>query len=141
MMWVKNTPEARRGMTLLETTVALFIVSAVLLAILQLVSVTANQRRTLEERRIALQEVANQAERIALLPWERTAPDEMKEWQPGNDLLAVAPKAKCVIAVSPESGSPPGRKIRLSVTETTAVEQRVELATLTIWKFDPSAAP
>jgi Tfp pilus assembly protein PilV len=141
MIRSKKTPDAHCGMTLLETTVALFIVSAVLLAILQLVSVTANQRRTLEERRIALQEVANQAERLAMLPWEQTAPDELKEWQPTDDLLAVSPKAKCSITVSPEAGRPLARKIRLSITETTAANEPIELAALTIWKFAPGTAP
>jgi Tfp pilus assembly protein PilV len=128
-------------MTLLETTVALLIVSAVVLAILQLVNVTANQRRTLEERRIALQEVANQAERIAMLPWERTEPDELKEWQPGDDLLVVTPQAKCAIRVTPDAASPLARKIRLSITENTAANESVELAALTIWKFSPANAP
>ena len=141
MMSSKTTPDARRGMTLLETMVALFIVSAVLLAILQLVSVTANQRRTLEERRIALQEVANQAERIAMLPWERTAPDEMKEWQPTDGLLDVSPQAKCAITVTAESGPPLARKIRLTVTETSAANDSIELAAITIWKFVPANAP
>jgi Tfp pilus assembly protein PilV len=141
MMLAKATPVVRPGMTLLETTVALFIVSAVVLAILQLVSVTANQRRTLEERRIALQEVANQAERITLLPWERTAPEELNQWEPGDDLLAVSPKAKCAIAVNSETGSPLGRKIRLSIIETSAANESIELAALTVWKFAPPTSP
>jgi len=128
-------------MTLLETTVALFIVSAVVLAILQLVSVTANQRRTLEKRRIALQEAANQAERIAQLPWDKTAAEEWNQWQPGGDLLAVSPTAKCAIAVSSEAGTPPARKIRLSITETSTANEPTELTSLTVWKFVPSTAP
>ncbi len=125
-------------MTLLEMTVALFVASAVMIAIVQLVGVTAKQRRTLEQRRVALQEVANQAERIAMLAWDQTAPDELKEWQPAHDLVAVAPKARCAIAVSPEAEPPLGRKIRLSITETNATDQPIELAALTIWKFAPS---
>jgi Tfp pilus assembly protein PilV len=141
MIWSNETPHARRGMTLLETTVALFIASAVVLAILQLVSITARQRRTLEEKRIALQEVANQAERIAQLPWEKTAPEELNQWQPGEDLLAVVPQAKCTVDVTAEAGPPLGRKIRLLITETSAANEPTELAALTVWKFAPSAVP
>jgi type II secretory pathway pseudopilin PulG len=132
---------ARPGMTLLETTVALLVVSAVIAAIVQLVSVTANQRRTLEERRLALQEVANQAERIALLSWEQTDPEKLTLWQPSADLLAAAPQAKCLITVSSEPGSPDGRHIRLSITENSAADAPIELAAVTLWKFPPAHSP
>src|SRR5437762_10762011 len=58
---------ARRGMTLFELTVALFILTTAMMAIVQLMAATASQRRSADQRRIALQEVANQAERVALL--------------------------------------------------------------------------
>jgi hypothetical protein len=55
--------------------------------------------------------------------------------------LAVSPKAKCAIAVSPEAGTPPARKIRLSITETSAANEPIELASLTVWKFARSTTP
>jgi len=141
MICFQKKTDARRGMTLLEATVALFIVSAVVLAILQLVSVTGNQRRSLEVRRMALQEVANEAERIAVMPWEQSSPDELNHWEPAEDLLAVSPRAKCSVTVSEEPGSPLARRIRLSIAQTSAASEPIELAALTVWKFAPGNAP
>jgi hypothetical protein len=128
-------------MTLVEVTVSLMVLGVALAALLQLLSLAGRQRRGLEERRIALQEVANQAERIALLPWSETAPGKLTSWQPSAELLEVLPAAQCAIAVSPEDGAPEGHRIRLEIGWTNAAGQPVEPVELTIWRFRPEAAP
>jgi hypothetical protein len=122
-------------MTVLELTVSLFLLTTAILAIVQLLSATAGQRRTLEKRRMAHQAVANQAERIARMPWEQTAPDKLTEWEAPAELLAVLPGAKCTAQVSEESGTPKARRIRLCVSWTDSVGQTVEPTAVTIWKF------
>ena len=125
----------RRGMTLFELTVALFILTTAMLAIVQLMAATAGQRRSVDQRRIALQEVANQAERVALLSWEQIAPEKLTTWEPSADLQKALPQAKCAAQVFEEMEAPAGRKIRLSVTWTNAVGQEVEPASVTMWRF------
>ena len=128
-------------MTVLELTVALFILTTAMVAIVQLVATTATQRRAIEQRRIALQEIANQAERIALLPWDDTAPEKLTNWQPSADLTAVLPRAACSVLVASEPGSPSSRRIRLQLTWPNAAGQPLE-SSLTIWKLaltDPAS--
>src|SRR6266436_5803602 len=96
----------RRGMTLFELTVALFILTTAMLAIVQLMAATANQRRSVDQRRVALQEVANQAERVALLSWEQTAPERLTTWEPSADLTKALPQANCAAQVSEEMEAP-----------------------------------
>src|SRR5262245_6373187 len=108
----------RRGVTLFELTIALFILSTAMAAIVQLTAVTAGQRRTIEHRRIALQEVANQAERIFLLPWDETSAEKLTTWQPSADLVAALPQATCTVEVLDETGGPQARRIRLLITWT-----------------------
>src|SRR5688572_27806204 len=108
-----STP--RRGMTVLELTVALFILTTAMVAIVQVVATTATQRRAIEQRRIALQEIANQAERVALLPWDDTAAEKLTTWQPSSDLSAVLPRATCSVQVANETGPPSSRRIRLQL--------------------------
>jgi Tfp pilus assembly protein PilE len=125
----------RRGMTLFELAVALFILTTAMLAIVQLMAATATQRRLVDQRRVALQEVANQAERVALLTWGEVAPETLTTWEPSADLAKSLPQAKCEAKVTAETNEPRARRIRLSVTWTSAAGQAVEPATVTMWRF------
>src|SRR3954454_24912121 len=97
---------ARRGMTLFELTVALFILTTVMLAIVQLMAATASQRRSVDQRRVALQEVANQAERVALLSWDEITSQKLTTWEPSADLKLALPLAECKVDVQEEPAGP-----------------------------------
>ena len=125
----------RRGTTLIEATVALMVLSAAMLALVQMLSLATQQRRLTEVRRIALEEVANQAERVAALPWQGAAADQLKTWEPSAALLAAIPQAKCQIAVSEEAGPPAARRVHLEITWTDADGQPALPVGLTVWKF------
>ena len=126
---------------MVETAVALVVLAAAMVALAQLVTLAGRQRRQSEERRIALQEVANQAEQLALLRWEDVAADKLRTWQASPELAAAIPHAACQISVSEEPGSPAGQRIQLRVAWTNAAGQEVEPAELTIWKFATEAQP
>ena len=131
--WTKT--RFRGGATLIEVTVALVVLAAAMLALAQMVTLVARQRRLTEARRMALQEVANQAERIAVLPWDDAAPDKLTAWEPSTELLAGIPAAQCAIEVTDEPGPPAARRVRLEVRWNDAAGQPVAPAELTLWKF------
>jgi prepilin-type N-terminal cleavage/methylation domain-containing protein len=133
-----NSRSRQRGMTVVELTVSLVVLGVAMAAVVQLVALAASQRRAMAQRRIALQEIANQAERIALLPWSETAPDKLTGWQPSAELSEVLPAAQCSIAVSEEPAAP-ARKIRLEVAWTNSVGQPMEPVGLSIWRFGEAA--
>jgi hypothetical protein len=122
-------------MTMFELTVALFILTTAMLAIVHLMGAAAMQRRFVDQRRVALQEVANQAERVALLSWDDLVPEKLTAWKPATDLTKALPLAKCEAEVTDETDGPPARRIRLSVIWTDAAGQEVEPATVTMWRF------
>jgi Tfp pilus assembly protein PilV len=125
----------RRGMTIAELMVALFIMTTAMVAIVQLLAAAAGQRRTIEQRRLALAEVANEAERVALITWDESAPDKLTTWQPSAELKAALPQATCTAEVTEESGPPAARRIRLSVTWPNSVGQTGEPIAVSLWKF------
>jgi Tfp pilus assembly protein PilV len=125
----------RRGTTLIEVTVALLVLSAAMLALVQMLSLATQQRRLTEVRRIALEEVANQAERVAALPWDRVTADKLTNWEPSAALLTAIPHAKCQIAVSDEAGLPAARRVHLEIAWTGADGQPALPVGLTVWKF------
>jgi uncharacterized membrane protein len=136
-----SSRQSRRGMTLTEMGVALVILTVAMIALVQLVGTAAQQRRRSDQRRLALQEIGNQAERLSLVSWEEVAPGELASWEPSAGLSAVLPQAACHVEVCDEDGSPAARRIRLSVTWQNATGQRVEPVELTVWRFRPEAKP
>lgn len=124
-----------RGATLIEVTVALVVLAAALLALAQMVTLVARQRRLTEARRIALQEVANQAERVAVMAWDEAAPDKLTAWEPSPELIAAIPLSACSVRVTDEPGPPAARRVRLEVSWNDAAGQPVTPAGLTLWKF------
>jgi Tfp pilus assembly protein PilV len=126
----------RRGMTIAELMVALFIMTTAMVAIVQLLAAAGSQRRTVEQRRIALAEVANAAERVAILSWDEVAPEKLTTWQPSAELTAALPQATCTAEVTEQAGLPAARRIRLSVNWPNASGQMREPIAVSLWRFN-----
>jgi prepilin-type N-terminal cleavage/methylation domain-containing protein len=141
MAGCRATGRSRRGMTLIEMAAALVILSAAMVALVQFVGLAARQRRASYQRQAALMEVANQAERLALLGWDEVAPDKLTKWEPSDVLAAAVPQSERRIIVTEQSELPVSRRIRLRVSWTGAAGQQVEPVELTIWKFRMEAQP
>lgn len=65
----------RSAVTILETTVAMFLLGVAAVAAAQLSSVCTRQQRTLERRGVALQVAASVVERWQAAEWEQTSPE------------------------------------------------------------------
>jgi Tfp pilus assembly protein PilE len=131
----------RSGMTLLEVGIALVVVTSAVVAVVELVSAAAQQRRASRERQVGLLEIANQAERIALLSWDEAAPDKLTTWSPSAILTDAIPTADCRIRVVDEDQTLPARRIELRLAWKNATGHEVEPALLTIWKFRAGGPP
>jgi Tfp pilus assembly protein PilV len=119
---------------------ALLILSFAVGGLLQILAVAASQRRTSEVRRLALQEVANQAEHIALLPWGELTDEQFAGRKPSDELLAAAPMATLTVTRSEEAGPPVAARIYLAVQWTTPAGDVVEPVELTMWRYQPTEA-
>jgi type II secretory pathway pseudopilin PulG len=133
--------KSRRGMTLLEVGVALVVLAAAMVALVQLTSLTVRQRRLDDQRSLALQELANRAERLAVVPWNELTPEDLSSWYPSGELSALLPSAKCLARIHEDAGSPPARRIDLSIAWTNAVGEEVAPVELTLWRYAVEAAP
>ena len=120
---------------------AMLVVSAAMAGLAQLVSLSAQQRRGGEARRLALVELANQAERVAALPWDDAAADKLTGWEPSSEFAAAATSPVCRVKVADEAGPPASRRIELAVSWTPAGGPAVEPVTLTVWKFAQGGSP
>jgi hypothetical protein len=131
----RKSASSRRAMSLVEMTAALVVMGAAMVALVEFVGLAKNQRRMSHQRLAALMEVGNQAERLALLDWNATAPDKLMTWQPSPLMAAEIPTADCRIHVVEEEQSPAARRIELSIGWMNAAGQPVEPVSLTVWKY------
>ncbi len=138
---VKQPQDARSGLTLFELVVALFVLTTAMVAIVQLLAVAASQRRTIEQRRVALRETANQAERISLLPWNEMQTAELATWDLSEESRKTLPQATTAMEIHEESEPVKSRRIRLMIRSPNTVGQSIDLADLTVWKFAPGGEP
>jgi len=139
---MKNSKSSdRRGMTLLEVGVALVILAAAMAALVELLSLSARQRRMDDQRSLALVELANHAESLAVLPWKDLTAENLKNWQPSAELAALLPAAECRAQIEEEAGPPPARRIELRIAWTNSVGEQVAPVELTLWRYPPEAAP
>jgi len=130
-----HQPRHRRGMTILELTMSLMILGVAMVAVVQLLAAAARQRQAAQQRRVALAEVANQAERISLVSWDDTAIEKLHNWQPSAALDSALPGAQCSIEVTEQAERPRSRQIRLQVAWNDSAGLPVDPVSLTVWKF------
>ena len=67
----------RLGSMFLEVGIATLVLAAALVAISQVLAVTAQQRRAVDQRRLAIGEAANLLEQVVALPWEDVNADRV----------------------------------------------------------------
>ena len=131
----------RRGVTLFELMVVLVVMTTAMMAIVQLLAMVATQRRMIDQRRAALTEVANQAERIALMPWNAVQSKESEGWEFSAESRTTLPQGTATMEVREETEPANARRIRLLVRSPNSVGQMIELADLTVWKFATGGEP
>ena len=129
----------RGGLSVLEVTAALVIVAFAMAGLTQMLSLSAAQRRASETRRMAQEEVANQAERIALLAWDETTEERLKAQEISEGLRTLAPSAKLSLALTEEAGPPLARRIDIAVVWM-AADGEVDPVRLTVWRHQPAEA-
>jgi hypothetical protein len=143
MSFQSHIPKRRRrdrgGLSVLEATAALLIVGFAITGLAQMLSLSAAQRRTSESRRLAQEEIANQAERIALLAWNETTAEKLQSQEISEGMRAFVPSAKLSLELTEEAGPPLARRIEIAVVWI-AAEGEVEPVRLTVWKHQPAEA-
>ena len=126
----------RRGITLIETMVAMVVLGAAILAVAQLVANIAVQRNVAERDTLARHEAANQMERVFVLPWEELSEESAAEMQLSEICLKRLPTPELKISVGPPGGEPIQRKIRVEVTWLDVSRQYRRNARLTAWRYE-----
>jgi hypothetical protein len=102
-------------MTLLELAVAGALLGTLLVVCLQLLQATAAQRRSADQRQLALIEVGNVLERLAARPWAELTPKSVANEKPSAWLGNRLRGAELKIEVTTPAGEPDVKRIAVSL--------------------------
>ena len=93
----------RGGFTLVEVAVTAFLLAVALTLVVQTVSAVAAQRRSVERRQWAVEEVANQMERLAATPWDRLTPEHARGVSLSETARRLLPHAELAVALDDDT--------------------------------------
>lgn len=143
----------RRGVTIVELSVAILLAGVVLAGVGQLLAVTAAQQREGHRRLTAMHEAANHMERLAALPWSDLTPERAAEFRLSDEAVSALPGAILTVRVreaetagSEQEADDPlaalaARRLEVAVTWRNAAGRQVDPVRLTAWRFSPEGAP
>jgi prepilin-type N-terminal cleavage/methylation domain-containing protein len=100
-----------RGFTMIEIAVTSLMLAIAMTATMRCLGWVAAERRAVERRQCAVEEVANLMERLAARPWGRLTPgpvDDLKLSEPAREKL---PGAELTVMVDDQAGSPGARRL------------------------------
>jgi len=105
----------RHGLTLLELTVAMVILGALMSLCLKWVVATGGQQREAEWREAALREAANAMERLAAQSWEELSAERAAKVALSEEARQALPGGSLAVQVTQPAGEPESKEIAVTV--------------------------
>jgi hypothetical protein len=105
----------RRGLGILELTVAGILVGLLATAVMQLVVVSANQHRALAKRHVAIQESANVMERLSVTAWEELTAENVAKLELSEEARKSLAGATLEIEITGAEGDPAAKRIKVVI--------------------------
>jgi hypothetical protein len=135
----------RRGVTVLELSIATILVATVLAGTAQLLSVVAAQQRESERRLAALHEAANHMERLAVWPWDELTSENLAQLQLSPETSQALPQGLLRVQVTDGAAAgeenPVGKRLSVEVAWRNSAGREVEPVRLVAWRFAAEEAP
>jgi Tfp pilus assembly protein PilV len=103
----------RRAFTMVEVTLSVFLLAVAMTTTVQILGWVATQRRAIERRQWAIQEVANLMEHLTAEPWDRVTPDSARALTLSDEIRRKLPEPELKLDVD-ETGAGRGEK-RLAI--------------------------
>lgn len=102
----------RRGLTLIEITIAVFLLAVSMTATVRIIGWLASERRACERRQCATREAANVMEHLTALPWDSLTAESARNFALSEPSRSGLPSGELSVAVDEQAAA--GSK-RLSV--------------------------
>jgi hypothetical protein len=136
----ERPPRRRRGFTVFELAMAVFLLAVAMSVTVQLLGSIAAERRAVGRRELASREVANLMERLTARPWSRLSDEGVKDAgisESGRDAL---PGAELTVRVDEARGGPdlPGKRVSVSLRWRNRAGEFDAPVRLTTWVYAPA---
>ncbi len=125
----------RRGLTLLELTVAMVILGALMSLCVKWVAAAGGQQREARWREAALREAANVMERLTAQPWEKLSQELASSASLSEEVRGSLPDGALTVQVTEAAGEPPSKEIAVTVRWRPRPETPEAQVRLVAWKF------
>ncbi len=126
----------RRGVTIAESSMALLVVGLCASLIGELAWTAASQRRAVERRMVASQEIANLGDELRQWPWEDLTAERTARLQLSPLASATLPEAALSVSIVEETEPRPAKRldVRVAWGGDGDTSQSLEYST---WRFAP----
>jgi hypothetical protein len=127
----------RRGSMLLETAVACVLLVALAGVCLKSFAASAAQRRSIDQRQVALRAAANLMEKISVLPWDEIAKAANPEFAEAStkELRKELDGAEIKIETADAEGEPTARRVAVTIRWQDKDDQWVQPVRATAWRY------
>ena len=126
----------RRGISLIELIAAAALLTVLLLVLAHVLALVSVQRRASDRRMLAVEEVANVMEQIAVREYEELLVDQPFEIPLSDAAQKSLPDAQLTIEISPTEMQPPtGKRITVELVWQNRAGQTNGPVRLTAWRY------
>jgi prepilin-type N-terminal cleavage/methylation domain-containing protein len=125
----------RSGFTLMETLVALLVLSTLTTVCLQFFVAAGDQRRQVYSQLTATQEAANLLEHVEALEWNELTAAGTAKVQLSAQARRTLPEARLAIRVDEPTGTPPARRVTASVLWRPQLGEPEREVRLVAWRY------
>jgi prepilin-type N-terminal cleavage/methylation domain-containing protein len=137
------TRQTRRGVTLVEVSVAIVLLGVMAGLIVEAQTVRGRLQRAMHWRELATIEAGNLMEQVTALPWDDLNEEKLATMKLSDGLRQALPKAALHLAVDPVTGTdqPESRRIRLEIDWPGPTGEVVRPVRLTSWVYHIEPKP
>jgi hypothetical protein len=123
----------------MEVAAAAIVLAVMMSVCVQLLRVTAGQRRALEARRAAIQEAANVMERVCARAWEELTPETAGHVQLSEDAERALPGGELHVDFAGTDEEPEGKRITVVLRWPAGPGQPDRSVRLVAWRYRGTA--
>ena len=105
-----------RGFTIVEMMAAGAMTAVLITMCVQMLALTAVQRRAAERRTIALEEAANLTESLSSLTWEEATPERIAQYRLSESAQRLLGHGVLKIDLESSTSGPPAKLVRVKIT-------------------------
>jgi hypothetical protein len=128
---------ARGGFSVVEMSVALVVLAAAMLALVQTVAVVGRQRQLAERMALATQETGNLMERLHTWAWDDLTPERAAALRLSDACRDRLPDPQLKVSVEPAGEVPRGKQVHIELDWRESHGGRSLTIRRTAWRYEP----